>query len=244
MLADVPPSNVSSGSLAPTIQQPAEFVVRLLDRIADHLPEWRDDLVRPSTESETELTSQLCEYLNSATRKLPGWDGLQFRTEVRDEASKGRTVDLTVKPCGMTLSIEGRVHTHYDMILPIECKRLPTPNGRCMPVNKERDEREYVHSSTSTTGGIQRFKLRHHGASHSRGAMIGYVQSGTIQEWLARVNQWIADLCQAEEQWEAQDQLTVARDEAPKKLCTLLSSHSRGQGHAAICLHHLWVGMN
>jgi hypothetical protein len=41
----------------------------------------------------------------------------------------------------------------FDPIMPIECKRLPTPKA------KDRDEREYVITEGATAGGIQRFKL-------------------------------------------------------------------------------------
>src|SRR3546814_18725311 len=70
--------------------------------------------------------------------------------------------------------IEGRQYTEYQTLLPIECKRLPTPTGT------DRDEREYLYSRFSTTGGVQRFKAGHHAALHARAAIDGYVQGRDI----------------------------------------------------------------
>jgi len=66
----------------------------------------------------------------------------------------------------------------------MECKRLPTPAG------SGRDEKEYVITKPGSTGGIQRFKAGNHGAGHTLGAMIGYVQEGTVSAWDSRVAQW------------------------------------------------------
>ena len=82
----------------------------------------------------------------------PGWDVLQFRTEIRDQNEGHRRIDLAPKPSGGVIFIDGRRHTQYDALMPIECKRLPTPK------DKDRDEREYVFSRFSSAGGIQRFK--------------------------------------------------------------------------------------
>ena len=50
---------------------------------------------------------------------------------------------------GVAICVEGRRHTDFDSLMPIECKRLPTPKG------DDRDEREYVFSEHTSTGGIQ-----------------------------------------------------------------------------------------
>ena len=107
---------------------------------------------------------------------------LQFRIEEPDEQKTGRKIDLIASPCGPTIWIDGRRCTQFDTLLPIECKRLPTPK------DKNRDEREYVINRKATTGGIQRFKAGDHGAAHSRAAIIAYVQAETPQIWFDRLN--------------------------------------------------------
>ena len=144
---------------------------------------------------------------------------------------------MAPKPCGATLVIEGRRHTQFDMLLPIECKRLPTPK-------KDRDEREYVVTATGTTGGIQRFKFGYHGAKHCLGAMIAYVQDKPFAHWVAQVNGWIAALAAGPgSEWRPSDSLESLTDDVAKGLCTLRSCHRRAALNE-LELRHLWIKMN
>ncbi len=217
----------------------ATSLYMLLDFIKDELPRWRDRGDRKKEAAETALTSQLCAHLNSAARHSNGWDFLQFRIEEPDEQMKCRKVDLVPAPCDTAVWIEGRRHVDFDSMLPIECKRLPTPK------DKKRDEREYVFSRQTSTGGIQRFKAGHHGACHKLGAMIAYVQQDTLTFWRTRVADWIKGLVDAGQPgWTATDLLHVERDDETLKLSVLRSSHTRENGLPEIELRHLWVSMN
>jgi hypothetical protein len=238
MLADFP-TIPQAGKLEPEVQLPGTARYALLDFIADELPRWRDHPERKPETSETALTGQLCDHLNSAARTSAGWSRVQFRTEVRDEVRPGRAIDLAPKPCAAVLIIEGRRHTQFDTLLPIECKRLPTPE------EKDRDEREYVVTATGSTGGIQRFKFGHHGADHRVAAMIAYVQDQTFSHWLTQVNIWIRDLSsQTDSAWSASDGLKPLKDNPTAGLCILHSHHQRGGRLEEIDLQHLWIRMN
>jgi len=224
------------GSFSKDVHLPATFLTELLGLIHDELPAWRDRPERKSETSETVLTSQLCAHMNSVTRRSPGWDILQFRTEEPDEEAKGRKVDLVPAPADATIWVEGRRYVDFDPLLPIECKRLPTPskNGR--------DEREYVFSKSSTTGGIQRFKLGYHGAAHTLGGMIGYIQQDTCGSWNERVKEWIQQLVESgEEGWSNADILNLENDDAANRVAMLHSEHSRKPGMPHISLKHLWI---
>ena len=239
MLANSPPTVAYSGTLSRDVHLPATFLHELLAFVADQLPRWRDDPERPGDTSETALTEHLCDYLSGAARLSSGWDILQFRTEVTDEQYKSRKIDLAPKPCGATIWIDGRRHTQYDSLLPIECKRLPTPKG------SNRDEREYVFSRYSTTGGIQRFKAGHHGAVHALGAMIGYVQEGTVKTWHERIEMWISDLVSSVQSgWTEADLLHAERHREEVRLAVFHSAHERENGLPKIELSHLWLEMN
>jgi hypothetical protein len=161
MLANSSEASAQSGRFGRDVHLLATSRHELLNFIADELPQRRDRQDRKPETSETVLTSQLCAQLNSASRHSAGWDILQFRIEEPDEQNKGRRIDLVPAPCAATIWIEGRRHADFDALLPIECKRLPTPK------DKDRDEREYVISRYSSTGGIQRFKTGHHGCAHT-----------------------------------------------------------------------------
>jgi hypothetical protein len=124
--------------------------------------------------------------------------------------------------------IAGREYSEYRTLLPIECKRLPTPTGR------GRDEREYVFSQFSSTGGIQRFKAGHHAAARARAAMIGYVQNRDIPFWRAQLDAWIDGLvATAVQGWSPDDKLALAAHCSANRVASLRSTHQRESGLAS-----------
>jgi len=237
MLADYTIPVTYSSKLGEDVHVPATFRLELLDFIADQLPSWRDCPRREQATAETILTSQLCNYLSGIARHSDGWDLLQFQVEAPDEQNKGRKIDLVAAPCGTTIWIDGRRHTDFDTLIPIECKRLPTPEG------KRRDEREYVFSRHSSTGGIHRFKEGHHGAAHSLAGMIGYIQENTAKHWHERIKGWISELVNSDEHgWASSDRLRMKSDDRKRRLAILCSRHERNQ-LPPIELRHLWLEM-
>jgi hypothetical protein len=238
MLADTPDTSAQFGTLSSDVQKPSTFRHELIDFIAGELPRWRDRPDRPVETAETSLTSQLCGHLNGASRHSPGFDILQFRVEEQDEEQAGRKIDMVASPCGASICVEGRRHTEFDSLMPIECKRLPTPKG------SDRDEREYVFSRYSSTGGIQRFKEGNHASQHSFAAMIGYVQEETTAVWDTRVAGWINGLAGVEPGWTTGDLLHLDQKDTTLRLAVFGSSHGRQKGLAAIDLRHLWLEMN
>jgi hypothetical protein len=239
MLADLSDTSTHIGAFARDVHLPATSRYELLEFIATELPRWRDRTDRKAETSETVLTSQLCAHLNSAARHSNGWDILQFRCEEPDELNKTRKIDLVPAPCGTAICIEGRRHTDFDPILPIECKRLPTPAG------DKRDEREYVVNRHASTGGIQRFKFGLHGGAHTLGAMIGYLQEDAASIWNERVEQWIQDLVDSGEPgWTSDDFLHLEREAKAQRLTVFRSLHARGKALQEIELRHLWLQMN
>ena len=238
MLADAS-MRTRAGELHPEVHFPGTARHELLGFIADQLPRWRDRPERKPVTSERALTAQLCGHLSSAARLSDGWSWVVFQIEGLDEVHPQRAIDLAPMPCGVVAVIEGRRHTDSDALLPIECKRLPTPKDR------RRDEREYVITQPGTTGGIQRFKFGYHGTAHRVAAMIGYVQEEDFDHWLVQINGWIQAL--AEEigsAWCDSDVLQQESEDAARGLCSLRSHHQR-QGACGECeLVHFWVRMN
>jgi hypothetical protein len=238
MLANSLSSSMQTGVLGKDVHLPATFLHELLNFIRDELPRWRDRKDRKKETSETTLSSQLCAHLNSSARHSEGWDILQFRTEEPDEHNRGRKIDLVPAPSGVNIWVDGRQHTDFDTLLPIECKRLPTPTG------SNRDEREYVFSKFGSTGGIQRFKAGHHGGQHKLGAMIGYIQNEAGENWVARVAEWIDGLIEAGEAgWTSNDHLLPQSADAKLRLTVLKSVHRRQRNLPIIDLQHLRIQM-
>jgi hypothetical protein len=238
MLANSINQNIQAGSLNGNVHLHAASLLELISFIASELPRWRDHPDRSNQNSETALTSQLCGHLTTAARFSDGWDFLQFRIEEPDEKQKGRKIDLVASPCGPTVWIDGRRCTQFDTLLPIECKRLPTPK------DKGRDEREYVINRNATTGGIQRFKAGHHGSVHSRAVMIGYVQDESPDVWYNKLSSWIIELAQSNHaNWTSADLLLVDPIDVMPEVAVYRSSHSREKGLPKIDIHHLWIAM-
>ncbi|RKF22338.1 hypothetical protein D6851_03615 [Altericroceibacterium spongiae] len=238
MLADDGERQAQAGALDSAIHLPGEWLSSLIGFIGSALPGWRDDPRRPAATGETALTAQLCARLASICRHSPGWDFLQFRREEPDESDGRRAVDIAVAPSGSIIWIEGREYTEYQTLLPVECKRLPTPMAG------DRDEREYLYSRFSTTGGIQRFKAGHHAASHARAAMIGYVQDGDISSWLEQLCDWVEQLeGDAVEGWSAADKLQITSHDTVGRVAALRSGHARQAGLGDIELDHVWIEM-
>lgn len=236
MLADSISDSACFGAFGKDVQKPNTYLLQLLDFIKGQLPIWRDRLDRKHETSETHLTSQLCAHLNSASRHAPGWDSVQFRTEEPDEQKKGRKIDLIPAPSGESFLIQGRRYSDFDTLLPIECKRLPTPAG------VDRDAREYLISQFSTTGGVHRFKEGLHGADHTQGAMIAYVQNKTSKHWLEQISLWIDNLiASGQNGWSAKDHLKI--NSQTNGVMELNSKHTRSNGRKPIDLRHFWIKM-
>ena len=203
MLAETSQTSAAAGGLTQDLHERASFVYAVLDFVAQQLPTWRDNPDRGPADAETVLTSQLIAHLNGAARHS-SWDVLQFRTEEPDTAHRGRRIDIVAAPRGVVIWIDGRRHTEFDPILPIECKRLPTPQ------DSDRDEREYVIHRARSTGGIQRFKEGHHGSGHNVVGMIGYIQQGDGAQWRSRIVGWIDDLVTTQQpRWSSDDRLEL-----------------------------------
>lgn len=235
MLADGS-TDVSSGKLDIDIHKPAAWLEGVVAFISVQLPLWRDDPLRPNVAAETKLTAQLCQFLNSATRNS-ALDNIIFQPEVPDPHAAGRTLDLVPAPLGCTLWIGGKRYTLYDPIIPIECKRLPTPKST------KRERREYLHTQKKKQGGVQRFKCGFHGATHDLGVMIGYVQTGGISDWHQIINRWIAVLVRAKvPDWTSNEILGPIIYSPGVGTARSVSMHDR-PGCSPIALHHLWVEM-
>lgn len=238
MLADEGRSAAHSGALSANLHLPAEWFSSLVRFISGVLPEWRDDPARPAATSEDNLSAQLCTRLNSVCRHTPGWDFLQFRREEPDEIAGNRAIDLVPGTTGETLWINGRAYNEYQSLLPIECKRLPTPTG------PKRDAREYLFSAGSSTGGVQRFKTGKHGAAHSRAAMIAYVQAEDVLHWRDKIDTWIDGLvAESVSGWSVSDKFILSSHDASSRTALLSSTHERTSDLPPVLIDHVWIEM-
>lgn len=236
MLADRGAAGPVAQGLRAGLHLPATQIRKLVDFIATALPFWRDDDLRNPETAEDALSDQLCDFLNDAARSTPGLDAFKFQRETRDDSKGGRNLDIAAKPSNCSIWIGDRHYSPYDIFLPIECKRLPTPTA------KRRDPREYLFSSKSSTGGVQRFKNGVHAANHAFAAMIGYVQDQDIPHWESEIGKWIDELSiAAPPLWSANDRLEMEHHDTGGRHALLKSTHARANGLSDIAMNHLWI---
>lgn len=225
-----------SGALTRTVHRPSAWLETVIEFIYARLATWRDDPDRLAETGEIRLTAQLCQFLNGATIDAD-LDSIVFQAEVPDPKVGGRVLDLVPGPRGCTIWIEGRRYSIYDPILPIECKRLPTPR------EKNRERREYLHTQKRTVGGVQRFKSGVHGSEHAVGVMVGYVQEASLADWLTRINHWVRVLSRARiAGWSSGEALVFGVHDGRLRTARHYSVNARTPS-TPITLHHLWIDM-
>lgn len=238
MLSDGGAREPIARGLRSGLHLPATQFHKLIEFIARLLPHWRNDPQRSPETAEDKLSEQLCDFLDDEARNTDGFEIFKFQREPHDDTNGGRNLDIAAKASGTSICIEGRHYSRYQIFLPIECKRLPTPIG------KARDSREYLFSSTSSTGGVQRFKIGHHGANHSVAVMIGYVQDSDISHWQAQIGMWIDELVGSKAPlWSASDHLELETHDTVNRCATFRSYHVRKGALANIEVNHLWIEM-
>ncbi|PYE29904.1 hypothetical protein C8J35_1313 [Rhizobium sp. PP-F2F-G38] len=228
---------VVSGKLAPDVHHAGDWLLGVIDFVYRALPFWRDDRDRRLETAEDLLTGQLCQFLNGAAQ-LTSLDSIVFQTEVADPEVRNRVLDIAALPLGCTIWIGDQHYKIYDPILPIECKRLPTPRRH------GRDPREYLHTLIGQTGGVQRFRAGLYGSRSSVGALIAYVQQETSDHWHGVVNAWVLELeRQNLDSWAASECLDAYSRDQRRRTARALSAHARRSSEGPITLHHLWVEM-
>lgn len=197
--------------------------------VRGELAAWRDDPMRPVEAAEEALNAQLCKFLNARARTV--FPMVAFNHEERQ--ARRCKIDLSVTPLEAVVG-GGSI---YEPVLVLEGKRLPAPS-------RDR-EREYLTGLARRSGGIQRFKLAVHGSELERAMIVGYVQGGSVREWVQRLNEWIDDLAASgsteHDAWDASDRLRDF-EEYSGRTASCRSDHARPRA-SRIQLEHAWVEM-
>lgn len=241
MIADESPRTPAIGTPDSEVLDAGAFHEKIVAFIEQELPVWRDRPERPNCDDEPRLNEFLCGHLNSASRRQC-FDSVQFLTEPVQTA--GRRGDIAVKPLG-TIQVEGREYYDFEQLLPIECKRLPTP------ADSRRSDLEYVHGLPGhRTGGIERFKHGLHGRTNQHALMIAYVQAESFAHWHKLINERLAKLADDgadSGDWSPVESLSCA---TPVYAADVQRFNSRHRRHCPPCcsacveMEHLWLVLN
>lgn len=240
MIADEQQSPTFIGSPDSELLDADAFHHTIVAFIDHHLPVWRDRADRPPVTDEPRLNETLCDHLDCAARH--SFDVIRFSHEPYQ--TPGRAADLAVKP-GRQIVVEGIGYSEFEQLLPIECKRLPTP------ADNRRSDCEYVHGLEGhRTGAIERFKHGLHGPSNNRALIVAYVQGNDFKHWEGVINQRLQK--QANDGvdqglWAPFEILTTVPSKTSTGCQKFESIHRRVQPPAAspqVKIEHLWVSMN
>jgi len=144
-----------------------------------------------------------------------------------------------------TIVVEGRSYEEFEQLLPIECKRLPTPT------DKRRSDCEYVHGLPGhRIGAIERFKHGLHGSKNPRALIIAYVQFESFAHWLTIINERLNKLGHDGPDngaWSPAEILSTVATAFGADIQRLVSKHRRSKPPAhseAIDIEHFWLRMN
>jgi hypothetical protein len=196
-------------------------VVDFLDHTLDGFPPFLSNSGF-NEENEKRINEMLATYLNNCTADFFYIDTFRF-SFIKDTSIESSNYNPDI---GVMLG--NKMSSTTDSFFHIECKRLPARAGF---------EREYIQGKQ---GGIQRFKEGYHGKGLNYSAMVGYIQSGTIEEWHEKVNSWIDELIQTDDKliWKNCDKLL------PRQInnySAYTTSHSRLHHSESITLYHYWL---
>lgn len=240
MIADESRPIPALGNLEAGVLELGAFCREIVSFIEHELPVWRKRPEISQVEDEPRLNQSLCLHLDKASRHT--FDSIRFLQEPIQ--GSGRNADIGVMPVD-AITVEGINYHDYEQLLPIECKRLPTPT------DSRRSDLEYVHGLPGKrTGGIERFKHGLHGRGNRHALMIAYVQEKSAEHWLAVVNERLAELTQKSSDnglWNPTESLNV---ETPVKTADVQRSSSRHKRLQPPCcsisvdMEHLWLRMN
>lgn len=240
MIADESRPVPALGNLNAGVLELGAFCREIVSFVEGELPIWRQRPEIAAVEDEPRLNQSLCLHLDKVSRHR--FDSIRFLQEPIQ--SSGRNADIGVLPVD-TITVEGISYQDYEQLLPIECKRLPTPP------DSRRSDLEYVHGMPGQrTGGIERFKHGLHGRENRHALMIGYVQKESFDHWSSAINTRLASLAKQGSDgglWEPAESLSAEGSASIARTKRLISQHKRRRPPCcseSVVIHHLWLAIN
>ncbi len=186
---------------------------KVISILKNKLPEFLLSRNIESTYGEDDISQEISIYLSAECSK----DDFDLIFQYKYKKSR-RSVDIGVVITGQ-----------YEAFFVIEAKILSTEKRK-----------EYV---CGNYGGIERFKREHHGKNLPISAMLGYVKSENVSHWHKKVNKWIDELINKDDDsinWNENDKLKTIKS---KSMPQYVSEHSRVT-ETPIKLYHFWLVLN
>ena len=129
------------------------------------------------------------------------------------------------------IGVKALTRSAKNTIIEFEAKRF----------SESSNNKEYV---CGERGGIERFKKDLHSSHLVVCGMFGYVQSGTAQEWIGKVNGWIGEKQKNNQDstidWTTDQEQLISNNTFPR-VEKLFSKHLRKQSNDFISLWHYLI---
>ena len=210
----------------------------IVNSIYDYLSSILTSFKGKDCENENAITNRLCKTLNS---RKPSEYPFFFHHQNIESEKENTSTDFAVFGT-FAYAVENDIEDDDSPpLIKFEAKRL---NSK-LPKSREREYvcGEYKNGMClKNSGGIERFKNGRHGADVSNAAIIGYLQSDSVEFWFTRVNKWIEDQISTSSdsrlKWDATDLLVS--NSLDKPLSNYISTSSRLSG-SRIRLNHFWI---
>jgi len=180
------------------------------------------------SDKENRISDFLVYHLNCCLREEPycGFPAYNFGKNPT-QAISGQETDIGV----VVLTMNVKPVT----IIEFEAKRF----------SETSHNKEYV--CGNNRGGIERFKLGEHASHLSTCGMFAYVQSRTSNEWRQKVNTWISELAQKnndpEIDWSSQDEKLSPFSPLSPKVEIQKSVNKRKKPLGSLLIYHYFINL-
>lgn len=212
-----------TGDLSVSPGTEVEQVINFVDQNIAGFP----DYYRHNGDSDKEnwISNVLIRHLQIANREQGGYLPFDF-SKNPPQAGSLKETDIGVY-----------VNTRSAKAIPIlefESKRF----------SDAANNKEYVHGER---GGIERFKRGHHSSHLTVCGMFAFVLKPTNDNWIIKVNDWIADLAATNSDttidWTGKDE-PLKKVQLISNVQKLSSDHPRKQSGDSIFLWHYFIDLN
>ena len=210
--------NVNDISVAPNFE--VDLVLSYIDKYVPDFPSYYQSV--KDSEKENRISDNLVHHFELCKHETGGYFPYRFsKNPTQQESDKETDIGVFVM-------------TRNQKPLPIiefEAKRF----------SESSNNKEYV---CGLRGGIERFKRGHHSSHLNVCGMFGYVQSRTSSDWIEKVNNWIKELSENNDDstidWTDSNELLIKVDSFPQ-VQKFFSSHFRKLPEKRISLWHYLI---
>ena len=213
---------------------------KIIERVFNYVTSILLEFKGKYDENENAITNRLCKTLDF--KKPPEYPFFFHHQNIEDETENTST-DFAVFGT-YAYAIQNNLESDNIPLVKFEAKRLSSE----LPQNRER---EYVigeydnGKQIRNSGGLERFKNLRHGKDVDHAGMIAYVQTGSFDIWVTKINNWIQNEIKNPHDplliWDSDDLL---QSKLSKLNLRSFLSYPKRKIRRQLMMHHFWIKFN